>query len=201
MAGAPADDGSFAVAWKGKELGRVTWGLLGRHNRDNALAAIAAARHVAVDPGEAIRALGSFGGVRRRMELKGEAGGVAVYDDFAHHPTAVRTTLEGLRRKVGPARILAVLEPRSNTMKRGVMKDELPASLESADRVFVYTAGLGWDAPAVFAGMSRARCTEDLEQLVQMIAAEARPGDQVLVMSNGGFGGIHGKLLAALGKG
>ena len=201
MAGAPADDGSFAVAWKGKELGRVTWGLLGRHNRDNALAAIAAARHVAVDPGEAIRALGSFGGVRRRMELKGEAGGVAVYDDFAHHPTAVRTTLEGLRRKVGPARILAVLEPRSNTMKRGVMKDDLPASLEAADRVFVYTAGLGWDAPAVFAGMSRARCTEDLEQLVQMIAAEARPGDQVLVMSNGGFGGIHGKLLAALGKG
>jgi UDP-N-acetylmuramate: L-alanyl-gamma-D-glutamyl-meso-diaminopimelate ligase len=194
------DDGSFEVAWNGEGMGRVKWQLLGRHNQENALAAIAAARHVGVSPEDATEALGKFGGVRRRMELKGEARGVAVYDDFAHHPTAIRTTLDGLRRKVGSARIIAVLEPRSNTMKRGVMKDDLPASLESADRVFVYTAGLGWDAPAIFARMSGARCVDDLGRLVEAVASEAKAGDQVVVMSNGGFGGFHGKLLAALGR-
>ena len=198
QAGTADGDGSFEVARKGEVVGRVSWQLLGEHNRQNALAAIAAANHAGVAPADAIAALGTFGGVRRRMELKGEARGVAVYDDFAHHPTAIRTTLEGLRRKVGRARILAVLEPRSNTMKRGVMKDELPASLEAADRVFVYAAGLGWDAPSVFAGMSRARCFDELDPLVRAVASEAKPGDQVLVMSNGGFGGFHGKLLAEL---
>jgi UDP-N-acetylmuramate: L-alanyl-gamma-D-glutamyl-meso-diaminopimelate ligase len=124
---------------------------------------------------------------------------VTVYDDFAHHPTAIRTTLDGLRAKVGRARILAVLEPRSNTMKRGVLKDGLPASLAAADRVFVYTAGLGWDAAPVFAPLGeRARRADDIGALVQAVAAEARPGDHVLVMSNGGFGGFHEKLLAAL---
>jgi len=198
-AGTAAADGSFEVAHAGTAVGRVRWSLLGEHNRLNALATIAAARAAGVEPQEAIAALGSFSGVRRRLEVRGEAGGVTVYDDFAHHPTAIRTTLEGLRAKVGKARILAVLEPRSNTMKRGVLKDELPASVQAADKVFVYTAGLGWDAGAVFASLGpRAQCLEDLTGLVGALAAEARPGDHVLVMSNGGFGGIHAKLLAAL---
>ena len=195
-AGAPDDDGAFEVAWQGRALGRVRWQQLGAHNRLNALAAIAAARHAGVEPAAAIEALGSFSGVRRRMEVRGRARGITVYDDFAHHPTAIRTTLAGLRQKVGKARMLAVLEPRSNTMKRGVMKDALPGSLEQADRIFVYSAGLGWDAPAVFAPLGqRARCFADLEGLIAAIAAEARSGDQVLVMSNGGFGGIHKRLL------
>ena len=197
----PADaDGSFEVAWQGKALGRVRWQLLGEHNRLNALAVVAAARHVGVEPVAAIEALAAFSGVRRRMQVRGEARGVTVYDDFAHHPTAIRTTVEGLRQRVGSSRILAVLEPRSNTMKRGVMKDDLPASLQQADRVYVYSAGLGWDAPAVFAPLgARARCEENLEALISAVAAEARPGDHVLVMSNGGFGGIHEKLLARIG--
>jgi UDP-N-acetylmuramate: L-alanyl-gamma-D-glutamyl-meso-diaminopimelate ligase len=165
----------------------------------NALAALAAARHVGVAPRVAIEALGSFAGVRRRMQVRGEAGGITVYDDFAHHPTAIRATLEGLRRRVGSGRILAVLEPRSNTMKRGVMKDALPPSLAQAERVFVYSSGLGWDARAVFAPLGRrARCEEDLERLVEAVVAEARAGDHVLVMSNGAFGAIHEKLLARL---
>ena len=202
QAGKADDDGSFEVAWQGTSVGRVRWKLLGNHNRDNAVAAIAASRHAGVQPADAVKALEAFGGVRRRMELKGEARGVAVYDDFAHHPTAIRTTVEGLRRKVGQARILAVLEPRSNTMKRGVMKNDLPASLDAADRAYIYTSGLGWDASSVFAAMGpRAQCSDDLEELVRAIAKEAKPGDQVVVMSNGGFGGIHGKLLRALGRG
>ncbi len=127
--------------WFGEAVvGRVTWDLQGTHNRMNALAAIAAARHVGVPPAQAIESLGRFANVKRRMEVRGEAGGVTVYDDFAHHPTAIQTTLEGLRRRVGGARILAVLEPRSNTMKLGVMKAQLPASLEQADLVFGYGA-------------------------------------------------------------
>jgi UDP-N-acetylmuramate: L-alanyl-gamma-D-glutamyl-meso-diaminopimelate ligase len=199
QAGGVSADGSFEVARGGEVLGRLSWALLGEHNRLNALATIAAAQAAGVSPKEALAALGAFGGVRRRMETRGEAGGVTVYDDFAHHPTAIRTTLEGLRSKVGGARILAVLEPRSNTMKRGVLKDELPASLAAADRVFVYTSGLGWDADTVFAGLgSKAQFAEDLNALVRAIAKEARSGDHVLVMSNGGFGGIHAKLLGAL---
>jgi UDP-N-acetylmuramate: L-alanyl-gamma-D-glutamyl-meso-diaminopimelate ligase len=174
---------------------------MGSHNRSNALAVIAAARGAGVAPGDAIVALNSFAGIRRRMEVRGKVAGVTVYDDFAHHPTAIRTTVEGLRATVGKARVLAVLEPRSNTMKRGVMKDELPASVDLADFVYVYSAGLGWDAGALFAGLgAKARCLEDLEALVRAIAADARPGDHVLVMSNGGFGGLHGKLLAALAR-
>jgi UDP-N-acetylmuramate: L-alanyl-gamma-D-glutamyl-meso-diaminopimelate ligase len=201
-AGVPDEEGGFEVAWQGRSLGRVKWGQLGAHNRLNALAVLAAARHVGVEPAAGIEALGSFGGVRRRMQVRGEARGVTVYDDFAHHPTAIRTTVDGLRRKVGAARILAVLEPRSNTMKRGVMKDALPDSLTSADRVFVFTGGLGWDAAAVFARLgARATCTDKLDDLVAAIAAEARNGDHVIVMSNGGFGGIHEKLLARLQQG
>ncbi len=147
----PDAEGGFEVAWQGRALGRVRWQQFGAHNQLNALAAIAAARHIGVEPAQAIEALGTFSGVRRRMQVRGLARGVTVYDDFAHHPTAIRVTLEGLRQRIGGARILAVLEPRSNTMKRGVMKEALPASLAQADRVFVYTAGLGWDAGRVLA--------------------------------------------------
>ncbi len=200
-AGEPDAAGGFEVAWSGEALGRVRWSLMGAHNRLNALAAVAAARGSGVEPAAAIAALSSFSGIRRRMEVRGHAGEVTVYDDFAHHPTAIRTTLEGLRARVGRARVLAVLEPRSNTMKRGIMKEQLPASVTPADRVYVYSAGLGWDAAAVFAPLgARARCVDDLDSLVAAIAADARPGDHVLVMSNGGFGGLHGKLLAALAR-
>jgi UDP-N-acetylmuramate: L-alanyl-gamma-D-glutamyl-meso-diaminopimelate ligase len=138
--------------------------------------------------------------VRRRLELRGTARGIAVYDDFAHHPTAIRATLEGLRAQGGAGRILAVLEPRSNTMKLGVMKDRLATSLAGADHAYVYAADLGWDVAAALQSLGeRARRFEQLDALVAAVAAEARPGDRVLVMSNGSFGGVHGKLLAAIG--
>jgi UDP-N-acetylmuramate: L-alanyl-gamma-D-glutamyl-meso-diaminopimelate ligase len=195
----PGQDGSFEVQWRGQSMGRVRWTLMGAHNHLNALSAIAAARAAGVAAEESIAALGSFTGVRRRMELRGRAGGVAVYDDFAHHPTAIRTTVEGLRGRERAGRIIAVLEPRSNTMKRGIMKAQLPASVALADRVFVFCAGLEWDAREVFAALGdKARCIDDLQALVGEVAADARSGDHVLVMSNGGFGGVHGKLLAAL---
>jgi UDP-N-acetylmuramate: L-alanyl-gamma-D-glutamyl-meso-diaminopimelate ligase len=198
-AGEPDEQGSFEVFFANQAFGWVRWPLLGAHNRLNALAALAAARHVGVEPAAGIEALGSFGGVRRRMQLRGQARGVTIYDDFAHHPTAIRTTLEGLRQKVGKARILAVLDPRSNTMKRGVMKDALPPSLAQAERVYVYTSGIAWDARSLFALLgNRVRCEEDLETLINAVVAEARAGDHVLVMSNGGFGGIHEKLLDRL---
>jgi UDP-N-acetylmuramate: L-alanyl-gamma-D-glutamyl-meso-diaminopimelate ligase len=135
------------------------------------------------------------------MEVRGTVNGVTVYDDFAHHPTAIDTTLAGLRAKVGPAtRILAVLEPRSNTMKLGTMKEQLPHALRQADRVFCYGQNLGWSPAEALAPLGdRAKTSDDLDALVLMIAAEAGPGDQVLVMSNGGFGGIHGKILQAVG--
>jgi UDP-N-acetylmuramate: L-alanyl-gamma-D-glutamyl-meso-diaminopimelate ligase len=176
--------------------------LPGRHNQLNALAAIAAARHVSVPVRESLAALASFRGVKRRLELRGNPGGVAVYDDFAHHPTAIAATLEGLRRVVGKGRILAVLEPRSNTMKLGTMKDALAGSLKGADLVFCYAAKLSWDAAAWLAPLGeKTRVEVELEPLVEAIAAAARSGDSVLVMSNGGFGGIHEKLLARLGQG
>lgn len=194
-------DGSFEVCRDGQSIGRVQWDLQGRHNRMNALAAIGAASHAGVEPEQAIAALAEFRGVKRRMELRGEVRGIAVYDDFAHHPTAIRTTLEGLRVKVGKARILAVLEPRSNTMKQGVMKAALPGSVGDADRVFVYAANLGWDAAEVFSPLGqKVRCADDLGDLVEAIALEAQPGDQVVVMSNGGFGGLHEKLFKRLAR-
>jgi UDP-N-acetylmuramate: L-alanyl-gamma-D-glutamyl-meso-diaminopimelate ligase len=194
-------DGSrFQVMLDGQALGEVDWGQTGLHNVHNALAALAAARHAGVPVGAGIAALGRFKGVKRRMELRGEVAGVRVYDDFAHHPTAIQTTLEGLRRRVGEQRILAVLEPRSNTMRLGVHNRELAASLDAADRVFVFAPpDLGWDAVAVFAGLAeRAAVHADLDALAAAVMAECRPGDQVLVMSNGGFGGIHQKLLDGL---
>ena len=190
----------FELLHANQLLAKVQWELLGEHNRHNALAAIAAARHVGIDPAQSAAALSRFANVKRRMEVRGTVNGITVYDDFAHHPTAIELTLAGLRRKVGSARILAVLEPRSNTMKLGVMKDKLPGSLADADRVFCYTGGLGWDAAGALAPLgAKASSNADLDALVADIAAAARPGDHVLVMSNGGFGGIHVKLLAALG--
>ena len=197
-------DSGFELSFRGKRQGRVSWALMGAHNRHNALAAIAAAHHAGVGIAEAIEALSGFRNVRRRMELRGIEAGVTVYDDFAHHPTAIETTIQGLKRQIGAGkgRILAVLEPRSNTMKLGVMKDRLPASLLGADRVFCYTRGLGWDAAGALAPLgSAAESHDDLARLIAAIVAQARPGDQVLVMSNGAFGGIHDKLLAALKAG
>jgi UDP-N-acetylmuramate: L-alanyl-gamma-D-glutamyl-meso-diaminopimelate ligase len=193
--------GAFDVRLGPDRVGRVSWDLLGEHNRMNALAAIAAARHAGVATEHGIDALGRFRNVKRRMEVRGTVRGVTVYDDFAHHPTAIATTVAGLRRKVGSARILAVLEPRSNTMKLGVMKAQLPDSLSDADRIFCYAGGLGWDAAGALAPLgAQVVVGEDIDALVASIAGEARPGDHVLVMSNGGFGGIHGKLLEALAR-
>lgn len=191
--------GRFNVFFKGERQGNVSWALLGEHNRNNALAVIAAARHVGVAPCIAIEALGEFRNVKRRMEIKGVVNDITVYDDFAHHPTAIATTVAGLRAKVGSARILAVLEPRSNTMKLGVMKEALPESLREADAVFCYANQLGWDAAAALAPIRhKAKTFDDLSALVQAVSGVARPGDHVLVMSNGGFGGVHQKLLQAL---
>lgn len=200
--GGEADsNGSFDVMLNGKVVGRVEWELLGEHNRMNALAALAAARHVGVSVEVGIEALGLFQNVKRRMELRGVEQGVSVYDDFAHHPTAITTTVAGLRAKVGKSRILAVLEPRSNTMKLGVMKQALPASLVEADLVFCYGANLGWDASEALAPMgNKAKVFDNMDTLVAAIVSEAKSGDQILVMSNGGFGGIHQKLLTLLAQ-
>ncbi len=191
---------AFDVLQHGQRVGRVEWELGGLHNQLNALAAIAAAQHVGVAPADAAAALGRFRNVKRRMELRGTAGGVAVYDDFAHHPTALRTTLDGLRRRVGPgARILAAFEPRSNTMKLGTMKAQLPWALEAADLSFCHTAGLDWDAKAALAPLGeRATTAASVPELVAQIAQAARPGDHVVCMSNGSFGGVHAQLLEAL---
>lgn len=198
------DGEDFDVMFKGQLQGTVHWTLNGAHNRMNALAAIAAARHVGVVPAVAIEALASFVNVKRRMEVRGVAAGVTVVDDFAHHPTAIATTIEGLRRKVGSARILAVLEPRSNTMKLGSMKQALPASLAQADLVFAYGTASGkdvvdWDLAETLAPLGEKVGTySDLSELVAAIVRQASAGDHVLVMSNGGFGGVHQKLLDAL---
>ena len=194
----------FAVLYQGQKVGHVRWDITGVHNQMNALAAIAAAQHVGVSPDQAAAALGEFQNVRRRMEVRGtvtrEGGAITVYDDFAHHPTAIRTTIDGLRRKVGAnARILAVFEPRSNTMKLGAMKSQLPWSLEAADLSFCHSGGLDWDAQQALAEMGeRAHVGATIEDIVSQVVAAARAGDHVLCMSNGGFGGIHAKLLTAL---
>jgi UDP-N-acetylmuramate: L-alanyl-gamma-D-glutamyl-meso-diaminopimelate ligase len=205
VTGAPAD---WTIAADGTiEHGRKPQGKLsrfvlsGRHNQLNALAAIAAARHVSVPVRESLPALEAFGGVKRRMEVRGTIGGITVYDDFAHHPTAIAATLRGLRGDVGKARILAVFEPRSSTMKRGTMKDALADSLAPADLVFCYAANLSWDAAAWLAPLGeRVHTTSDLDALTDTVVAAARPGDHILIMSNGGFGGFHAKLLGRLSR-
>lgn len=191
--------GSLIVREGDAVIGEVTWALTGDHNRMNALAALLAARHVGVPLNQGLDALSRFENVKRRMEVRGIERGVTVYDDFAHHPTAIALTAEGLRRKVGAARIIAVIEPRSNTMKLGVMKDQLPASLAACDHVYCYGANLGWDAASALAPMGeRAEVHEDFAAMVKAIVGNAQAGDHILVMSNGGFQGIHSKLLEAL---
>ena len=206
----PNDD--FTVVYEGKEVATVPWapdsGVMGRHNQLNALAAIAAAQHIGISPRDSASALAQFKNVKRRLETVGQHNGITIYDDFAHHPTAITTTLDGLRRRVGNARILAVLEPRSNTMKLGVMKAQLPASLEAADRIYAYGAASGketldWNLSEVLSPLNqdqpgRAYSFDDLASLVSAVSKEAKPGDHILVMSNGGFGGVHQKLLQAM---
>ncbi len=206
--GEPED---FAVLQAGRVCGQVRWELSGLHNQRNALAAIAAAEHLGVPVEQAAQALGTFQNVKRRMEVRArvvlpaaqQGLPVTVYDDFAHHPTAIRTTLNGLRRRLGPqARIVAVFEPRSNTMKLGALKAQLPWSLEEADMAFCHSGGLGWDAPAALAAMgARAVVCDTVEALARQVAAQSQPGDHIVCMSNGGFGGIHARLIALLGEG
>jgi UDP-N-acetylmuramate: L-alanyl-gamma-D-glutamyl-meso-diaminopimelate ligase len=206
-----AGDG-FIVRKSGKEVATVKWatasGVMGRHNQLNALAAIASANHIGISPDASARALAQFKNVKRRLETIGIANDITIYDDFAHHPTAITTTVDGLRRRIGQARILAVLEPRSNTMKLGVMKAQLPGSLEQADQIFAYGANtgkesLGWDLAEVLSPLNakeqgKARAFDNLDALVNAVAKEAKPGDHILVMSNGGFGGVHQKILKAI---
>ena len=207
---AHGEPGDFAVLKAGKQVARVEWAVSGVHNQLNALAAIAAAEHVGVAPQTAADALASFQNVKRRMEVVGvvrkDGGNIAVYDDFAHHPTAIHTTVDGLRRQLNAAgkaadRILAVFEPRSNTMKLGMMTAQLPRALESADIAFCHADGLDWDAKAALAPMvDRAMVAGSIDELVAQVKAKAQPGDHILCMSNGGFGGVHAKLLLALGS-
>jgi UDP-N-acetylmuramate: L-alanyl-gamma-D-glutamyl-meso-diaminopimelate ligase len=199
---------SFDVLRGSLKLAHVNWALLGEHNQLNALAAIGAAEHLGVSVETAAAALGSFQNVRRRLELRGEVRGIKVYDDFAHHPTAMRTTVNGLRRKIeqeptaadgSQGRILAVFEPRSNTMKLGAMKAQLPWALEEADLSFCHSGGLDWSAQDALAPLGKqAQVCDTIDALVAAVVKAARPGDHVLCMSNGGFGGVHGKLLDAL---
>ena len=191
--------GSFDVQLHGVLQGRVQWNLLGEHNRLNAIATVAAARHAGVPAATGIAALAHFRNVKRRMEIRGEVNGITVYDDFAHHPTAIATTIDGLRQKVGNARIIAVLDPRSNTMKMGVLKDRLADSLKGADFTFCYSAALTWNAAEVLAPLGpKAAVFDEIGVLLQALLPVLQSGDHVLIMSNGGFGGIHEKLLALL---
>lgn len=197
-------DAQTTIYWGEHKVGALTWSLTGQHNIKNALVALAGAQSVGVEPEHALAALNQFAGVKRRMELRGAVNGVTVYDDFAHHPTAIATTLGGLRQQVGSARILAVLEPRSNTMKLGAMAAKLPQALEQADHTFCFAGGegkqaLGWDPSQVLAPLApKLTVADDIGVLVERIVACAQTGDHVVIMSNGGFGGIHDKLLAAL---
>jgi len=198
--GAQHADG-FDVLHGGQHLGKVVWSLTGWHNQLNALAAIAAAHHCGVAASRAVEAFRTFKGVKRRLEVHGVVDGITIYDDFAHHPTAIEATLAGLRTKAGDARIVAVVEPRSNTMKLGAMKERLSPSLAGADRVFCYTAGLKWDAAPVLQPLgSRAEAYADFATLLERVAAALLPGDHVVIMSNGSFNGIHEKLLARLSE-
>jgi UDP-N-acetylmuramate: L-alanyl-gamma-D-glutamyl-meso-diaminopimelate ligase len=195
-----ADGSHFEVLFAGKSQGEVSWGMIGAHNVQNGLAAIAAARHAGVPVTSSTAALSEFKGVKRRMQLRGEVAGVSVYDDFAHHPTAIATTLEGLRNRVGEQRIVAVLEPRSNTMRMGVHRDALAQSLEQADLVRVFDSGdLDWDLEAELRTLgARVAVYRDMDKLLSSLIREARPGDQLLIMSNGGFGGLHDKMMDGL---
>ncbi|PIT51608.1 UDP-N-acetylmuramate:L-alanyl-gamma-D-glutamyl-meso-diaminopimelate ligase [Snodgrassella alvi] len=197
--GEVSDTGGFDVLYQQQKVGHIEWQLLGQHNRMNALAVIAAARHAGVSVQQSCAALARFENVKRRMEIKGIVNNITVYDDFAHHPTAIATTIAGLRQKVGDARILAVLEPRSNTMKLGTMKAALPASLAEADKVYCYAGGVDWDVAAALSPLQdKVAVFQDMQLLIAAITGEAQQGDHILVMSNGSFGGIHQQLLTQL---
>jgi len=195
-----ADGSRFEVLFEGEAQGVVDWALTGQHNVANALATLAAARHVGVVPAMGIEGLSAFKSVKRRMEKVAEVQGVTIYDDFAHHPTAIATTLDGLRKQVGEAPVIAIIEPRSNSMKLGAHRDGLPESVNDADQVIWYApANLGWDL-----GATAAQCkvpsvvADSLEAIIERVKGQARPGTHVVIMSNGGFGGLHGKLAEAL---
>ena len=193
------DQAGFGVLKEGVFQGRVQWDLIGEHNISNALAAMIAATELGVKPQVAIEALSTFKNVKRRMELKAQVAGVNIYDDFAHHPTAIKTTIQGLREKIGKARLIAVLEPRSNTLKQGVLKEQLADSLNQADAVFCYSAGLAWDVGQALSALGDKLTVEtQFETLLDRLSGSLRPGDFVLIMSNGGFNGLHGKLIERL---
>jgi UDP-N-acetylmuramate: L-alanyl-gamma-D-glutamyl-meso-diaminopimelate ligase len=198
---ASPDWSSFEVVFERQPVGKLEWDLVGEHNMHNALAAIAAARHAGVTPANAINSLTRFRNARRRLELIGKPGGIAVYDDFAHHPTAIRTTLAGLRARVGKQRIFALLDLRSNSMKMGAHRQGLAESLRDADRVMVHEpTGLSWDVHAVFSDNDHISIVRDNRAILDLLQAELLPGDQVLIMSNGSFDGLHEQLLDQLGK-
>jgi UDP-N-acetylmuramate: L-alanyl-gamma-D-glutamyl-meso-diaminopimelate ligase len=188
------------VVFEGRQYGPLVWSSIGEHNADNALAALAAARHAGVPIERGIEALSRFEGVARRMQLRGTAAGVSVYDDFAHHPTAIRTTIDGLRRRVGAARIIAVLEPRSQTMRLGVHREALAPSLAGADEIWLYAPpSVNWDVRSAMTPLgARAHVVTDFDALLRELSRELKAGDHALVMSNGGFGGLHTRLLEAL---
>jgi UDP-N-acetylmuramate: L-alanyl-gamma-D-glutamyl-meso-diaminopimelate ligase len=193
------DASHFGVYRSGEHCGDVAWTLTGLHNARNALSAIAAAVHAGVAAEKAIAALGSFRNVKRRLEVRGQPRGITLYDDFAHHPTAIMTTLQGLRARVGAARIIAVLEPRSNTMRMGIHIDSLAEALAPADRALIYQSpDLGWDAGRVAAQSAKIGTSDSIDAIVAWLAQEAQPGDHIVFMSNGGFGGIHVKAEQAL---
>jgi UDP-N-acetylmuramate: L-alanyl-gamma-D-glutamyl-meso-diaminopimelate ligase len=194
------DGSEFDVLFDGETQGTVKWDLLGKHNVSNALAAIAGARHAGVPAEHAINALAEFKGIKRRMELRGEVNEVRVYDDFAHHPTAIETTLKGLRKNIGDKKITAILEPRSNTMRLGTHKKALANSLQGADQIFLFQPeGLGWDMNDVMVELGdKATLLSNIDELISAVIKDTKQGDQLLVMSNGGFGGIHDKLIDAL---
>jgi UDP-N-acetylmuramate: L-alanyl-gamma-D-glutamyl-meso-diaminopimelate ligase len=195
-----ADFSRFEVLFEGRECGLLNWNAIGAHNADNALAALAAARHAGVPIEQGIQALSRFQGVARRMQWRGTAAGVKVYDDFAHHPTAILTTIDGLRRQVGRQRIIAVLEPRSQTMRLGVHQQSLAQSLAGADEVWLYAPpSVSWDVRAAMAPLgARAHVVAELDALVLELSRSLKSGDHALIMSNGGFGGLHTRLLEAL---
>ena len=189
----------FSIRRAGEEIGPLNLGLAGAHNRMNALAAIAAASHVGVAPLTALTALAEFRGVKRRLEVRGIVRGVTVIDDFAHHPTAFASTIAALRAAHPDSRVVAVFEPRSNTMKRGAVMDLLAASLTEAERVFCFADGIEWDVVGALSPLgAKASIHDQLEAMIEAIAAYVTAGDQLAVMSNGGFGGIHAKLLTRL---
>jgi UDP-N-acetylmuramate: L-alanyl-gamma-D-glutamyl-meso-diaminopimelate ligase len=194
-----ADCSEFSISFDGVVQGTVEWNLIGEHNMHNALAAVAATRHAGVAPAQAIEFLGQFKNVKRRLEIRFQQNGIVVYDDFAHHPTEIAATLSALRNKVGEARIIAILEPRSNTMRMGVHQQALPGALAKADEILVYQSeGLIWDPAKVLQTSGKIDCFDEIEKIVDAVEKNSKTGDHIVVMSNGGFGGIHARLAESL---